>query len=130
MFEYNKDDSRRNEILEQFLQTYVVGGVTYFSDVPLSVLQTLLDERFADPADRHEDAPTINEIRAFMTLHSGFTCHGYFVDVDRSDYRVSIEGVRFDGIPNLEMVMDFANLFRHAKTFACKEYNLFASWEN
>jgi hypothetical protein len=52
------------------------------------------------------------------------------VEVDRRDYRVSIEGILFDGLPNLEMVMDFANLFRHAKTFVCENHRLFASWEN
>ena len=129
MFDYNKDDNRRREILADYFHDEGRGGITRFSGVPLSVLQTLLNERFADPDESHNSAPTIDEIRAFMTCWPRVTCHGYFVHIDRDDYRVSIEGVDYKGLPNLDWVMDFVKQFRFADEFVCNPNQLYCWYD-
>ena len=117
--ELNKDDNRRQEImgLEVDWDKQPCGGTAGYQDLDVEQLMTLIEEKFAEPEEAQNEAPTIQEIYDFMSLHTDFVAHGYIVSPNRSDYRVSIEGVRLDRKPTQEELQDFTTLFRHADEF-------------
>lgn len=122
----NKNDNRRREILAGYLENENGrGGITPFSGVPLKVLETLINEGFAEPDDQQNSAPTIAEMRDFMQEWPEMTAHGFIVHIERSDYSVSLEGVEFKGTPSIEMVCQFAQLFNHADDFICSPTHLY-----
>jgi hypothetical protein len=113
---YNKDQARRDEILEQFWTSDWFGGIRRFERLPIAVVLVLGNEGFLDPEDRQNDAPSLGEITKFMALYPEFTAHGYAVTKDRQDYRVTFEGVQ--GTPrSAEAVQVFTEMFRFADDF-------------
>lgn len=95
------------------------GGVRHFENLSLETLKRLLEKNFADRAEHHNAAPTIAEILDFMTKYSGYTAHGYAVEVERGDYRVSLEGVYKDRAADSEEELDEFNLiFGNADDFS------------
>ena len=79
-------------------------------------MKILLDEKFANPADSQNAAPSIGEIYDFMQRYPKFKAHGYAVTKDRFDYRISIEGVTAEDVEPDEMAA-FAEMFRFADDF-------------
>ena len=115
----NMAAARRSEILgvskrESF------GGIVRFEGLGLRELETLVSEGFADPEDCQNHAPSLGEILAFMRRFPDFTAHGYAVDPERNDYRVSIEGVHLGRIASDEEFSSFMELFRHADEVTCR----------
>ena len=116
-FKYNKDVAARDKMLgidttkdgKKF-----PGGTTRISGVTLTQLEKLLTEKFADPEEQQNDCPPIGEILEFIELHPDFTAHGYVTGIQRSDYRVSLEGVDLDRPPTKEEIVDFVKTFRYA----------------
>jgi hypothetical protein len=111
-FKYNQDQERRDKLVnakyENFDKSYA-----HYSDVSVDTLKILLDEKFANPADVQNSAPTIQEFYDFMVKHPEYKAHGYVIGLERSDYRVSVEGL--SGVPkNIESRLDFFRKFRHA----------------
>ena len=58
--------------------------------------------------------------------------HGYTVDKERSDYRVSLEGVEI--IKNelefsKELITDFVNNFRHADSFTMNDERMYCWYD-
>ena len=97
---------------------------TSFHDLSFSKLNQLVSEKLINLDEQQNDAPTIEEIYDFMKKYPSFTCHGYVIR-NRPDHRVSLEGVNYRGIPTIEMISDFADLFRHADDFMIQEENLY-----
>ena len=126
-FEYNMDSDRRDEIFGGLLDSTNMGGIIHYTGLSASKLKTLIKERFADPDETQNDSPTIQEFLDFMTEYPGFRAHGYIVEKERSDYRVSIEGLEWedeDEIP-VQALIDFAEMFRFADEFCLEKFNAY-----
>lgn len=69
------------------------GGIAAFDELDAAGLAWLLDEKFIDPHDRQNAAPSVWEIFRFLCAHPTVRAAGYVVDVKRPDYRTSIEAI-------------------------------------
>lgn len=129
--ELSKNVGARDVILfgEPYKKEKYMGGVRYFSGLDKDGLKQLLDFKFADPECCQNDAPSIQEFYEFLCKHPLITCHGYAVDPRRSDYRVSIEGVEYEGVVTMEMFVDFMDSFRLADELNASEGYLYC-WYN
>lgn len=52
-----------------------------------------------------------------MRYYHGFTAHGYVVDADREDTRITIEGIEKTGKLRKDEIISFANAFCGADEF-------------
>jgi len=115
-FEFNKDEARRNGLLGIVKGESNWGGVIHFQNLTAEILKTLLDEKLADPEETQNEAPSIQEFYDFLVENPGYTAHGYAVDLERDDYRISIEGV--EGCAETEEGRSaFIEMFRFADDF-------------
>jgi len=84
---------------------YALGGIERFTGLDIGRLDALISLGHADPAERHNLAPSIWAFRDFLAAHPRFTAHGYTVSPDRPDYRMSLEGVELLGEPtDIELI--------------------------
>lgn len=91
------------------------GGIRHFENLSLETLNRLLKENFADREEKQNWAPAIGAFVDFMKAYDGYTAHGYTVDIERGDYRVSLEGVFKDGeADSFEELEEFRKLFKEA----------------
>jgi hypothetical protein len=93
---FNKDAARRDRILGAGLDVVPAGyrgGIARFDELDAAGLALLLDEKFIDPHDRQNAAPSVWEIFRFLCAHPNVRAAGYVVDVKRADYRTSIEAI-------------------------------------
>ena len=71
------------------------GGITHFNSLTLQGALTLLENKFLDPEERQNLAPTVNDMIEFIKANFpdkiGF--HGYIVSPRREDVRISFEGI-------------------------------------
>lgn len=131
----NKDAySRDILIFGGYDEEKYLGGVRYFSTTP-SLIKKLVELGFANPDERQNDSPSIQEFLDYVTGEEDkvlFKC--YAVSPRRSDYRVNIEGVSII-IPhdNYNLVSYFVETFRDADEFSFEhdgeEYYLEAWWD-
>ena len=115
----NKNVKRRDEILFGTADIdYKFGGTQYFRGIDCNILEQLLEEDFIDPEECQNCSPSTEEFFEFMKKHPEFTAHGYAVSPDRSDYRITIEGIEADeDCNNQEALEDFIGLCRFADEF-------------
>lgn len=116
--------NKREELLNPFYVGKSFGGIRRFAGLPLTVLESLISDGFADPDDAQNNAPTLGEIRDFLRDNPGYTSHGYAVSEDRDDYRISLEGVEFIGSTTVEQVTAFGSMFGHADEITIGEGRL------
>ena len=116
----NKDVVTRDRmIFGSYDKSKYSGGVRHFENLSLETLKRLLEKNFADRAEKQNWAPTIGAIVDFMKTYDGYTAHGYVVEVERGDYRVSLEGVYKDRAADSEEELDEFNLiFGNADDFS------------
>ena len=87
-----------------------------FSDLDYTTMCELMEKGYLDPTDTQNFAPSAGEIKDFLATHRNFTAHGYIINNDRADRRISIEGV--EGIANTaEELEQFTDLFSGADEF-------------
>ncbi len=120
-FVFNRDHARRDAILQPYRRT---GGlhsvfdskadIFVFHELPVSAVGQLLEERFMDPQDRQNAAPTAGEFFAFLKRHPQVKAHGYAVGIQREDYRVTIEGVSYRGPVSEALRREVENMFAAA----------------
>lgn len=120
----NKDSKTRDGILG-LDAARGFGGIKRFEGATFDTLRDLERRNFLHAEEAHNGAPSIGEIMAFLYRHPDFTAHGYAVDPERDDYRISLEGVSLDRKPSFEELSDFARAFRHADDFRIAEDGLF-----
>jgi hypothetical protein len=72
-------------------------GYGHFRGLPIEKAEQLLAERFLDPDEGQEFSPPALVFLDFMRRFPGVTAHGYLIGPDREDYRVTIEGVAYQG---------------------------------
>jgi hypothetical protein len=91
----NRDVARRDALLGITGQQ-ASGGIVRYEDLDGPRLATLIDERFADPDCTQNESPTIAVFLSFLKEYPEVRVYGYAVSPERSDYRVSVEGVTVD----------------------------------
>lgn len=92
-----------------------MGGVRNFEYMTADTLSWLLEEHYADPEERQNDSPSIQEFFDYVCCHPGFTLHGYAVSDKRPDYRITITGVdSADAEYTYEDVEEFKKKFGNA----------------
>lgn len=127
----NRDAKRRNNLLDSFFVKNSDDRI--FCELTAEVMQQLIDENFLDPEDTQNDSPSAGEFLDFMKKYPFVKAHGYAVDVSRSDYRITIEGIEAE-IPSDEnvkitFIIDFADLCRDASEFDIGEKYAYAWWD-
>jgi len=129
----NRDQDRRDELLEPFFQLVdehrkqygwykplprYSGGIQSYQGLTLEVLTQLVEEGFVDLDERQNDSPSVGEYFEFLQTHPTFTVHGYVVADFRADYRISIEGLECkEGEYDSEDLVDFMRFERLADEF-------------
>lgn len=118
-FKYNQDDQRRMEIIKpnllenDKLQSY--SDLIPFDSLKKEQLQKLIDEKFANPHEAQNDAPSNQEFLSFMTEHPDFVVEGYAVNKRREDYRISITAIKHkDGRIEASDIAAFKHFVRNA----------------
>jgi hypothetical protein len=109
--------------------SYELGGIESFTGLDVGRLNILLAAGHADPFERHNDGPSIDEFAKFLTAHPRFTAHGYAVGPDRYDYRLSIEGVELKAQPTDEERSAFDALFYQADERMCSNKGLYCWYD-
>jgi hypothetical protein len=114
----NKNIKRRDGLLNPFFccKDYS-GGIKRFDNLNLETLENLVKENFVELDDQQNNAPSIAEMMNFMIKYPKVTAHGYAVDVNRPDYRISLEGLNYQGETTNQMIEDFSDLFEDADEF-------------
>lgn len=118
-FKYNQDDQRRIEIINPDLlengQIQSYNDLLPFDSLTKEQLQKLIDEKFANPNEAQNDAPSNQEFLSFMNEHPDFVVEGYAVNKRREDYRVSITAIKHkDGRIEASDITAFKNFVRNA----------------
>ncbi len=116
-FEYNRDYSTRYKIIfdKEYNENNKIDCVHFF-DLSFEKLKKLIELKFADPDDTQNDAPTIKQFYDLVNKHfeqhpeitEYISFHGYIIAETRSDYRVSIEGLKLNWF-GLEDMDEFVN---------------------
>lgn len=96
--------------------TEYLGGVRHFSQMDADTLQWMVDNKFADPQDKQNDAPTLGRFLTFLKQHPNFRAIGYVVDKSRGDYRLTVEGAEGWGLSEQD-IWDFTDLAYDADEF-------------
>jgi hypothetical protein len=106
-----------------------LGGVRHYENLDIGKLRWLKMKKFLKPEEKQNYAPTIDEFMKFMGKYPKVKAHGYVVSLNRSDYRISIEGLMFTGIISHQLQKDFVELCRQADEFRMEDCHLFAWWD-
>jgi len=107
------DYQKRNDILG----VDTSGDYTPIPEMSLDTLKQLEAAALLDPEETQNDSPSIREFMEFMRIHPGVTAHGYTIGGNRTDARVSIEGLHYSGVMTLEFAAEVANRFHFADEF-------------
>lgn len=129
MFKYNMNQDKRDTFFKIRKEEWDKPTKDYFGfyDLDVEILKILLDEKFANPDEYQNEAPTIQKFYDFMVKHPEFKAHGYATGGTRTDYRVSVEGVK--GIPSgYESRYAFYKMFRLADEFDEYHDGTFRCW--
>jgi len=125
----NKDQHIRDIILGIENQKYL-GGIARFVSLTIERLEELIENTFVNLDDKQNEAPTIREFYEFMKKYPCVKAHGYAVDKNRNDYRISIEGLHHVGNDiSKELQLDFMKLCRKADDLTCTEKKLYSWWD-
>ena len=122
----------RDQILfgEDYDPQKYFGGVRHFKGLAADKCKTLIDNNLLSPNDSQNDSPTAEEMYEYIRCYPECTCHGYAVSPDRNDYRISLEGVEFNGRDvELDMVIDFVNTFRYADELTVDRNSLYCWYD-
>jgi hypothetical protein len=93
-FPFNKAAARRDWLVDAGRDPDspgYTGGIATFFDVDAEKLAMLIEEKFVDPYERLNEAPSVWEIFRFLCTHPTVRASGYVVSLDRPDYRTSID---------------------------------------
>jgi hypothetical protein len=112
-FTYNQDSRTRDTIIfgKPIDWDNDLGGAYYFDELTVEQLEQLVNQQFADPAERQNFSPTLGDFLAFAQTQKSkgfeFTFEGYVISPKREDYRVSIDGIQFQGDCSYQVITDF-----------------------
>jgi hypothetical protein len=129
--ELNRDHQRRDELLGLNITWSKdnVDEAISIESIPLPVLEELLKGQFIHPEDRQNASPTARQFLEFMRKYPVAVAHGYAISPERSDYRITIEGLRVpakDVTPELRQ--SFSDLCRDADELTT-DGDLYSWWD-
>jgi hypothetical protein len=124
----NSNQKLRDKILGISKDARYAGGVEHFKGLTIEKLEELVKHNFISFDEQQNDAPMVEEFYLFLKDHPNFTLHGYAVHDERSDYRVSIEGMELNGKSSMSDMLDFVRLCRYADEFVCEQDKLYSWW--
>lgn len=122
LWELNLDYKRRNQII---FGRDEARDCERFSGLTLETLKQLFKEKFIEPDDSQNSAPTAEQMLEFMEKHPGVTAHGYAVHHSREDYRVTIEGLEYEGDVDTELMGEFAEFANGADSLTLNGKHLY-----
>ena len=128
----NSDYQKRDSIIFGNNNPQYGGGVAYFEKLSVQKLRLLVDENLADPEDYQNESPLIKEFLEFGEKYPNYvTYRGYVVEHERSDYRVSIDGIdiSYENNEPTSLINDFTKLFKGADEFIVeKDFKYLYCW--
>lgn len=123
----------RDEIIfgEPYNPKKYPGGCRSFDKLTLEQIGRLEELDILDMSEAQNDSPSIGGIIEFLRARDtdGWYVHGYCVSPDRSDFRVSFEGVGKEMTPTMKDLYDFTCLFRFADEFSADEDGLWCWYD-
>lgn len=129
-FNFNKNYETREQIIfgEEYDKKKYPGGCRNFENMSVETLQRLVDEKFADPEDQQNCAPTIEELLEYGKAHKNTVFGGYAISVDRDDYRISIDTIN-QTFGSREDLAAFSDSFCEADEFSVTTKSGYAWWD-
>lgn len=125
----NELDRDRDSLIDDFFDDGEYwGGIKRFQGMDHVALQKLVDEKYADPDDAQNSAPTLGSFLEMMKLHPALLAHGYVVSHDRGDSRVSIEGLHCD-LAGIELQLFFKERFKDADDLRIDEGSVYCWYD-
>lgn len=112
-----EQNMRRFEILGMSVPEKWFGGTCAFESMTAEMGRLLIEEGLMNPEGTQNYSPTNEEFVQFLKENPEFTAHGYIVSPERSDVRISIEGVRSGVYPERDSILKFVEMFRDADSF-------------
>lgn len=134
-FTYNPDYQTRDNILfgKQIDWKEVGGGAKNFYNLGLDKLHKLTELNFANIIEKHNEAPSIGEFFTFAEMQAAkgyiFTFEGYAIMPKRHDYRISIDGIVFNGNYQNQLLADFGNFVGAPDELSIESNYLRAWWD-
>lgn len=123
----SREQDLRDLILfgEPYVKDKYHGGVRYFNSLIADEMQDLINHGFLDLESCQNNSPTTEQFLDFMEEWPGYYAHGYAVCFERSDVRVTIEGISKGGsfIERDELIA-FMQKFRYADELTIEDDNL------
>ena len=92
----NADVQRRDHIIFGDADVKQVGGIKDF-EISLHQLENLIDENFIVLEETQNDRPSTEEFLNFIKRFPIVKAIGFAVDLERADYRVSLDGLKYIG---------------------------------
>lgn len=105
------------------------GGIERFDDLDLKRLKKLIRIGVAKKEDYHNECPDIASMLDFLKLHPGFVLTGFVVSPFRDDCRTSIDGIRFDGDVDIDLLVEFADTFKFSTDWTLSSTHLSAWYD-
>lgn len=129
-FTLNTDWRRRDKILGIDVDwESEPGGTILLKQIELATLEQLFRERFLDPNDRQNEAPSAQQFLFFIQKHPETVAHGYAISPLRSDYRITIDGLSVDpSFATKDMTLAFTEFCKDADELEI-ENGLWAWWD-
>lgn len=95
---------------------YRSGGVARIPSMNYETVKELVDKGFLDLSESQNLAPTTKVFMDFVLSHGkdNWIFHGYAVSPERTDCRVTIEGIESTGPLTSKDLIDFLMMFRRA----------------
>lgn len=112
---------QRDEIIfgERYEFKKYPGGLRRFEKLTLLQINQLDEIGILDMDDCQNDSPTMGEMIEFLRSRKtdGWYVHGYCICPERSDFRITFEGIGKTTPPSKKDIIDFTSLFRWADEF-------------
>lgn len=99
MYMSNRDADEREQILfkrDYNPKNYEAGGIVRFDSLNATEARKLIEKGFLNPNESQNDSPTSEEFVSFIEgckEPGDWFLHGYAVSPERSDHRITIEGI-------------------------------------
>ncbi len=134
-FIYNTDHQTRDAIIfgTRLQWSEVFGGANNFYELTVDQLQQLINQGFASPIEKQNNSPMIAEFLTFARIQASrgfeFTFEGYAISPFREDYRVSIDGIVFNGTCSNQLIAEFQDFVGSPDELDIKPNYLRAWWD-
>lgn len=124
---------QRDEIVfgEIYNQKKYCGGLRRFDELTLEQIDRLEDLDILNMDDAQNESPTTGEIVDFLREREsdGWYVHGYCISPERSDFRITFEGVGKKTPPSRRDLIDFTRMFRNADDFNVDDEGLYCWYD-